>query len=116
MLDHSEEKDDRRIYFTVGDVAEELDVDPHRIRYWSNEIDEVDPRTTSGGTRQYSREDVDCLRRIYELVENEKYTLEGAERKLGGEDLDPDRRDHVRSIIEECEDGLEDIVNQVEEL
>lgn len=115
VMGDGEDRESRKMFYSVGEVAERLGVEPHRIRYWSDEVDRIDPDKTPGGNRQFRREDLEILETLHELVETEKYTLEGAEKQLEQQDVDqPD--DPVQSIINECDGGLEEINEFVESI
>ncbi|MFY8021471.1 MAG: MerR family transcriptional regulator [Bacteroidia bacterium] len=71
-----------KLYFTIGEVAEELKLSPSLIRFWEKEFSELSPRKTSKGTRKYSKEDKETIKLIYQLVKVEGHTLSGAKEKL----------------------------------
>lgn len=75
--DHIEKK-----YFTIGEAADLLKVNPSLIRFWEKEFATLKPRKTDGGTRKYNHEDLETLQRIYQLVKVEGFTLAGAREKL----------------------------------
>ncbi|MBC7381442.1 MAG: MerR family transcriptional regulator [Bacteroidia bacterium] len=71
-----------KVNYTIGEIAEILQVAPSLIRFWEKEFEQLKPRKTSGGTRKYSRGDLILLKTIYQLVKIEGYTLPGAKEKL----------------------------------
>lgn len=67
---------------TISEVAGELDVPPHVLRFWETKFGQVKPLKRGGGRRYYRPEDVALLRRIRELLYGEGYTIKGVQRLL----------------------------------
>lgn len=76
---------------TIGEVSDALDIKPHVLRYWEQQFSLLKPLKRSGGRRYYRPGDVAMVERIDRLVNQEGYTLKGAEavlRSSGGNELD----------------------------
>lgn len=71
-----------KLYFTIGEVAEQLKLSPSLIRFWEQHFTQLKPQKTVGGTRKYSKKDIEVLRKIYRLVKEEGFTLQGAKERL----------------------------------
>jgi DNA-binding transcriptional MerR regulator len=67
---------------TISEVAEELDVPQHVLRFWETKFPQVRPLKRGGGRRYYRPEDVDMLRKIRSLLYQEGYTIKGVQRLL----------------------------------
>lgn len=65
-------------YFSIGEVAEMMDVATSLIRFWESEFDIIKPKKNRKGNRQFTREDIDNVKLIYHLVKEKGYTLQGA--------------------------------------
>ena len=76
------EKKQKRIYYTIGDVAEYFGVNESTLRYWEDEIDSITPRRSSRGVRFYNQEDIDNVRLVYYLLKEKGLTLAGAKKQL----------------------------------
>jgi DNA-binding transcriptional MerR regulator len=70
---------------TISEVADELDVAQHVLRFWESKFPQVRPLKRGGGRRYYRPEDVDLLRRIRSLLYEEGYTIKGAQKLLRGQ-------------------------------
>ncbi|TRD12246.1 MerR family transcriptional regulator [Erythrobacter insulae] len=84
---------------TIGEVSDALDIKPHVLRYWEQQFSLLKPLKRSGGRRYYRPADVELVEAIDRLVNQEGYTLKGAEavlRSSGKPDLDR-RQDDRRS-------------------
>ncbi|MCW5699398.1 MAG: MerR family transcriptional regulator [Rhodospirillales bacterium] len=67
---------------TIAEVAEELDLPQHVLRFWESKFPQVRPLKRGGGRRYYRPEDVTVLHRIRSLLHEEGYTIRGAQKLL----------------------------------
>ena len=65
-------------YYSIGEVAEQLEVATSLIRFWESEFDIIKPKKNRKGNRQFTREDIENVKLIYHLVKERGYTLQGA--------------------------------------
>ncbi len=72
----------------IGDVASELDVPQHVLRYWEDKFSVLRPRRVGGGRRRYSPKDVALLRGIKRLLHERHLTIDGAQKALREEGID----------------------------
>lgn len=69
---------------TIGEVADDLDVPAHVLRFWESKFPQLKPLKRGGGRRYYRPEDIQLLRRIRECLYQEGYTIRGVQKLLGG--------------------------------
>ncbi len=67
---------------TISEVAEELDVPQHVLRFWETRFSQIRPMKRAGGRRYYRPNDVDLLRGIRTLLYGEGYTIKGVQKIL----------------------------------
>lgn len=67
---------------TISEVAEDLDVPSHVLRFWETKFSQIRPLKRGGGRRYYRPEDVELLRRIRQLLYRDGYTIKGVQRLL----------------------------------
>jgi DNA-binding transcriptional MerR regulator len=110
------ERRTRREYFSIGEVCGMLDLKPHVLRYWETQFEELTPPKNRAGNRVYRAPEVELIALIQRLVHEEKYTLEGARRRLqelrdaGSAERDAAsalERSYLRSLRSELESVLE---------
>src|ERR671931_508068 len=65
---------------TISEVAQELDVPQHVLRFWESRFREIKPMKRGGGRRYYRPNDLDLLRGIRHLLYSEGYTIRGVQR------------------------------------
>ena len=69
---------------TISEVAEELGVQQHVLRFWETKFTQVKPLKRGGGRRYYRPEDVALLKKIHTLLYAEGYTIKGVQKLLKG--------------------------------
>jgi DNA-binding transcriptional MerR regulator len=67
---------------TISEVADELDLPQHVLRFWETRFPQIKPLKRAGGRRFYRPNDVDILRAIRRLLYSEGYTIKGVQRIL----------------------------------
>ena len=67
---------------TISEVADELDLPQHVLRFWESRFHEIKPMKRGGGRRYYRPDDIDLLRGIRHLLYGEGYTIRGVQRIL----------------------------------
>lgn len=72
----------KKIYYSIGEVAQMLHVNESLLRFWEKQFDQISPSKSKGGTRTYTQKDIDTLRIVYHLVKEKGMTLEGAKKRL----------------------------------
>ena len=70
---------------TISEVADELDVPQHVLRFWETKFSQVKPLKRGGGRRYYRPEDVSLLKHIHNLLYTEGYTIKGVQKLLKGQ-------------------------------
>jgi DNA-binding transcriptional MerR regulator len=75
---------------TISEVATDLDVPQHVLRFWETRFAQIRPLKRAGGRRYYRPEDVELLRRIRQLLYNNGYTIKGVQRLLRDVGRPPD--------------------------
>ncbi len=109
---------------TIAEVALELELPQHVLRFWESKFTQIRPLKRGGGRRYYRPEDVEVLRRIRSLLYQEGYTIKGAQKMLrqrtpeqtdakessgakrdvDERQLDPDIRSELRKLVAELEE------------
>ena len=72
----------KKLYYSMGEVAEMFDVTPALIRHWESQFDCIKPNRNKKGNRLFTPEDVERLKQIYHLVKERGMTLKGANKVL----------------------------------
>ncbi|MCL6258771.1 MerR family transcriptional regulator [Aquiflexum sp. TKW24L] len=79
------EKEIEKKYYSIGEVASMFKVAPSLIRYWEGEFDIIKPKKDKKGNRRFTKDDIEKIRYIYQLVKIKGYTLQGAQEVIRGD-------------------------------
>ncbi|HUN12268.1 MAG TPA: MerR family transcriptional regulator, partial [Rhabdaerophilum sp.] len=69
-------------YRTISEVADDLDLQQHVLRFWESRFSQIRPLKRGGGRRYYRPDDVELLKGIRHLLYKEGYTIKGVQRIL----------------------------------
>jgi len=70
-------------FLTIGELAQQLGVAQHILRYWESRFPQLRPLQRAGNRRYYRPQDVEVARRIHRLLNVEGFTIKGAVKALG---------------------------------
>ena len=73
---------DKRLFYAIQEVADHFAVNVSLLRFWEKEFENIRPKKTAGGTRQFTREDIQQVEVVYHLVKEKGMTLDGARQTL----------------------------------
>ena len=86
---------------TISEVASELAVPQHVLRFWESKFSQIRPLKRGGGRRYYRPEDVTLLRRIRQCLYEDGYTIKGVQRLLREGQLKPPEQPEPAAIEDE---------------
>ena len=69
-------------FFSIGEVCSLTELKPHVLRYWEGQFRFLSPAKNRSGNRVYQRREVELIQLVKHLLYTEKYTIEGAKRRL----------------------------------
>ena len=72
----------KKVYYSIGEVCELSGLKPHVLRYWESQFDVLSPTKNRGGNRAYRSKDIEVELLVKHLLYDEKYTIEGANKRL----------------------------------
>jgi len=81
---------DGTAFRTISELANELGVPQHILRYWETRFPQLRPLQRAGNRRYYRPADVALARRIHGLLDDEHYTIKGVQRLLSGKSAEPE--------------------------
>ena len=71
-----------KIFYRVGEVGQLVGVESYVLRYWEKMFPQLKPEKDEAGQRVYTKSDIDVVLRIKNLLYEERYTIDGARKKL----------------------------------
>ncbi len=72
-----------KLFYKIGEASRIVGVEPYVLRYWETEFPSLRPRKSKSGQRVYTRRDLDLILDIKLLLYEQKYTIDGARKRLG---------------------------------
>jgi DNA-binding transcriptional MerR regulator len=72
----------KKLYYSIGEVSDITDVEAHVLRYWETVFDELNPKKNKAGNRVYKENDIETILKLKELIQEKKYSTEGAQQVL----------------------------------
>ncbi len=103
----------KKLYYTIGEVANIFDVNTSLIRFWEKEFDILKPKKNAKGNRLFTEEDLNNLFIIYHLVKERGYTLQGAKEKLKENKEDTINQIEVVKSLENVKSFLLELKQQI---
>jgi DNA-binding transcriptional MerR regulator len=101
-----------RLFYKIGEASRLVDVESYVLRYWESEFPFLSPRKSKSGQRIYSKKDIDLLLQIKRLLYEERYTIDGVRKRLGG--IIPEKEmEAVAEEMPEQDPTREEILNMV---
>ena len=102
------------MYYSIGEVAEMIDVTPSSIRYWESNFKELAPRTNAKGTRYFTKEDIETVKLINYLVKERGLTIKGAQQKLSDNKAETVNNWEIVRRLQEIKEELTGILEEME--
>tara|TARA_Y100001970_G_scaffold294109_1_gene446930 strand:- start:5681 stop:6067 length:387 start_codon:yes stop_codon:yes gene_type:complete len=118
-------------YRTIGEAAKEIGlvdsktnkVSTHTLRFWEKNFKQIKPKILFGNRRYYSKNDIDILKQIHNLLKKEGFTIHGAKKILnkGLNELDPEfmsdiKEPKVKKNIQEKVTKIKKIINRLKKV
>lgn len=107
------EKPVEKLYYSIGEVAEMLDVPVSTVRFWENEFAALKPMKNKKGNRLFTAGDLKNLKIIHHLLKEEGMTISGVRKRLAGnmEEVEykyeiKESLDKIRSLLIDLKDNM----------
>ncbi len=107
------EYEEKKLFYTIGEVAELFKVNTSLIRFWENEFDVIKPNRNKKGNRLFTQKDVDNFHIIYHLVKERGFTLQGAKEKIKGNPNDTVNNAEVVKSLQKIKSFLLELKEQL---
>ena len=72
----------KKAYYSIGEVCDLTGLKPHVLRYWETQFDVLSPTKNRAGNRVFRPKEIELVLLVKHLLYEEKYTIEGARKKL----------------------------------
>lgn len=102
-----------KLYYSIGEVSDMVDQEPHVLRYWEQEFDILNPQKNRAGRRIYTEDDVSTIERIRHLLKDEKYTIAGARQAIREGKTQRERYEEIADDLRDLRSFLVDLHDQL---
>lgn len=103
-----------KLYYTIGEVSEMLDVNQSLLRYWESEFKTIKPKRSPKGTRYYSQKDIEEIKLIHYLLKERKLKIEGAKQVLKNNRDNATRTQQVVERLKSLRNELVEIIDDMD--
>jgi DNA-binding transcriptional MerR regulator len=107
------EKKVEKLFYSIGEVAEMLNVPVSTVRFWENEFDILKPKKNKKGNRLFTAGDIKNLKIIHHLVKEKGMTLAGAKRQLSEKWEETDYRFEIGQSLQNIKSILLDLRDNI---
>ena len=98
-------------YYSIGEVASKFNVNPSLIRFWEQEFKLLNPKKNSRGNRKFTNTDIENINKIYFLLKEKGYTIQGAKYYIRNEKTS--KKLDIVSKLKQIKDKLLEIRDQL---
>lgn len=103
-----------KLYYSIKEVAQQLGVNESTLRYWEKEFPQLKPKTQAlNKVRQYTAEDMELLKTIYNLVKVRGFKLAAARKMLNENRRGADRSSEVLESLISVRSQLQELKRQL---
>ena len=107
---------DLKLYYSIREVSRMLGIAEHTLRFWEKEIPSLHPKKTAGGTRQYTKEDIELVRLIHHLIKEQGLTVKAARARIKTSKRQVVDRQAIVERLKNVRDELQKIKEKLDEL
>lgn len=105
-----------KLYYSIKEVAQMLGVTESMLRFWEKEIPSIKPKTTGNNVRQYTEENIEEIRVVYNLVKVRGFKLAAARKMLKENKNSVDSNAKVMELLINLRDELQQMKKQFDYL
>jgi len=107
---------DLKLYYSIKEVAKMFEVNESTLRYWETVFPKIHPKTTAKGVRQYTKQDIEEIRLVHNMVKVRGYKLEAARKAINANHEQVDKTTQIMDTLISCREQLKDLKKQLDTL
>jgi DNA-binding transcriptional MerR regulator len=89
----------KKVYYSIGEVCDLTGLKPHVLRYWETQFEVLNPTKNRAGNRVYRSKDIELVLLVKHLLYEQKYTIEGANKRLNGMRKDGELTEERQEVL-----------------
>ena len=106
----------RKLYYSIKEVAQQLNVSESLLRYWETEFPHLRPKTPGNRVRQYTEKDIDQIKVIYNLVKVRGFKIAAARKFLNENRTGAEKSQQIMETLTSVRDQLKELKRKLEGL
>ena len=104
-------------YKSIGEVAKEITINTHTLRFWEKEFKQIKPKILAGNRRYYNEKNIELLKKVHFLLKDQGMTINGVKKILRDkETLKLDEKKNISIRSDNLKNKLVKISNLVKKL
>lgn len=104
----------QKLYYSIKEVASELNVSESMLRYWETEFPHLRPKKKGNGTRQYSLKDIEQIKIIYNLVKVRGFKIAAARKMINENRSGAEKSQQVLGTLISVRDQLKELKKRLD--
>ena len=104
---------DLKLYYSIKETSELLDIPESTLRYWEKQFDSLNPRKTQGGSRLYSKNDIELLKLIRHLLKDKGLTIAAAKERLKKTKKEVVDSSEIAELLKRVRDELQAMLDEL---
>ncbi len=106
----------KKLYYSIKEVAEMVDVNESTLRYWEKEFPFLKPKVTANKVRQYTEKDIEQVKLIYNLIKVKGLKIAAARKYLNSNRTGAEKSSDVLDTLISVRDELKELKSQLDAL
>ena len=102
--------DDLKLYYSIGEAAQLLEVPASKIRFWDKEFPHLKPTKNSRGERRFTKDNIRQLQQINYLLKERGFTIEGARKEIASGKKQPEYKQAIIDALLQAKARLESLL------
>ena len=104
-----------KLYYSIKEVADMFSINQSNLRFWEKEFKQLKPKRNDTGTRFYTKEDIQVVKQIIFLINDQKLTLEGVKKRLNDKKDAVAKQQELAERLRSIRDDLKGMIAQMRE-
>ncbi len=107
---------DLKLFYSIKEVAAMFGVNESALRYWEKVFPQIQPKTNARGIRQYTKEDIEEIRLVYNMAKVRGFKLDAARKMISRNRQGVDKSAQVLELLISSRDQLVAVKKQLDSL
>ncbi|APR99164.1 MerR family transcriptional regulator [Wolbachia endosymbiont of Folsomia candida] len=104
--------DKEKLFYTIGEVAEDLHLEQHVLRFWESQFHQIEPIKRKG-RRLYDHKCIEVIKKIKCMLYDKGYTIRGAQKEFNNDIKVSHDGKYLENVLQELKDLRDYLINEV---